>query len=95
MNAYTTVNSPLGTLLLVGIRRDGEDAGIALMSVSFADTDAVAAEPASRRDAAVFAGALRQLEEYFAGERTVFDLDRAPRGTPFQRRVWAAVDEVA
>lgn len=31
----------------------------------------------------------RQLLEYFAGERKVFDLPLAPRGTPFQQRVWA------
>ena len=32
-----------------------------------------------------------QLEEYFAGERTEFDLPLAPEGTPFQQRVWAAL----
>lgn len=30
-----------------------------------------------------------QLEEYFAGERTEFDVPLAPEGTPFQQRVWA------
>lgn len=30
----------------------------------------------------------RQLEEYFAGSRTEFDLPLDPVGTPFQRRVW-------
>ena len=29
-----------------------------------------------------------QLEEYFRGERRVFALELAPRGTPFQLRVW-------
>jgi len=29
-----------------------------------------------------------QLAEYFAGLRTAFDLELAPQGTPFQRRVW-------
>jgi methylated-DNA-[protein]-cysteine S-methyltransferase len=37
------------------------------------------------------AEAERQLEEYFAGERTVFDLELDRRGTPFQRSVWAEV----
>jgi methylated-DNA-[protein]-cysteine S-methyltransferase len=32
--------------------------------------------------------AARQLEEYFAGARRTFDLPLAPRGTPFQQRVW-------
>lgn len=35
--------------------------------------------------------ALRQLREYAAGERTVFDLPCAPLGTAFQRDVWEAV----
>ena len=33
----------------------------------------------------------RQLREYFAGERFVFDLELDPEGTPFQRAVWDAV----
>lgn len=32
-----------------------------------------------------------QLEEYFDGKRTSFDLPLAPHGSPFQRRVWAAL----
>jgi len=36
----------------------------------------------------------RQLAEYFAGERTTFDLPLAPQGTPFQRQVWAALQEI-
>ena len=33
----------------------------------------------------------RQLLEYFRGERREFDLPLAPRGTPFQQKVWAAL----
>lgn len=44
--------------------------------------------PARVRDAR------RQLEEYFAGKRRAFDLVLAPRGTPFQRRVWNALREI-
>ena len=38
--------------------------------------------------------AARQLEAYFAGERTVFDLELAPEGTPFQQKVWRALCEI-
>ena len=38
--------------------------------------------------------ALRQLGEYFAGERTTFDLGLDPRGTPFQRSVWREVSAI-
>ena len=33
----------------------------------------------------------RQLDEYFAGKRTAFDLPLALRGTPFQMKVWRAL----
>jgi methylated-DNA-[protein]-cysteine S-methyltransferase len=38
--------------------------------------------------------AVMQLEEYFAGRRTTFDLPLAPVGSPFQRRVWEALREI-
>jgi methylated-DNA-[protein]-cysteine S-methyltransferase len=41
-----------------------------------------------------FAEVTRQLTEYFAGERRVFSLDLAPRGTEFQQRVWQGLDSV-
>jgi methylated-DNA-[protein]-cysteine S-methyltransferase len=41
------------------------------------------------------AEALRQLDEYFAGARTVFDLPLDPAaGTDFQRAVWRAVARI-
>ena len=42
-------------------------------------------------DAGAFAEAIEQLEEYFAGSRTQFDLPLAPVGTEFQQRVWRAL----
>src|SRR5207247_131999 len=39
-------------------------------------------------DDAVLSETRRQLAEYFAGERTAFDLPLRPRGTTFQRLVW-------
>lgn len=35
-----------------------------------------------------------QIEEYFAGERTSFDLALEPIGTEFQRAVWLALDTI-
>lgn len=35
--------------------------------------------------------ARQQLAEYFAGERTVFDLPLSLHGTPFMQRVWEAL----
>lgn len=36
----------------------------------------------------------RQLEEYFAGTRTQFDLELHPIGTPFQLAVWAELGRI-
>ena len=37
---------------------------------------------------------MRQLDEYFAGTRREFDLPLAPDGTPFQLRVWQALQTI-
>ena len=39
----------------------------------------------------ITAEAAKQLREYFAGERTVFDFPINPDGTDFQKRVWKAL----
>jgi methylated-DNA-[protein]-cysteine S-methyltransferase len=52
--------------------------------------DAAGSEPAR-----TIAIARAQLDEYFAGARRRFELPLAPRGTPFQRRVWAALADIA
>jgi len=36
----------------------------------------------------------RQLLEYFAGERTAFDLPMCPEGTAFQQTVWRALTAI-
>lgn len=38
--------------------------------------------------------ASRQLTEYAMGERRQFDLPVAPKGTPFQQRVWKLLQEI-
>jgi methylated-DNA-[protein]-cysteine S-methyltransferase len=44
-----------------------------------------------QRDDALLEPARRQLAEYFAAERTEFDLPLRPAGAPFQLRVWEAL----
>ena len=36
-----------------------------------------------------FAEVVKQLDEYFAGKRTKFELNILPKGTVFQKKVWA------
>ena len=35
-----------------------------------------------------FAEVVKQLDEYFAGKRTKFELNISPKGTEFQKKVW-------
>jgi methylated-DNA-[protein]-cysteine S-methyltransferase len=54
-----------------------------------------AVEGARREDDdATLREARRQLEAYFAGESHDFSLPLAPEGTPFQRRVWKALEAI-
>lgn len=36
----------------------------------------------------------RQIDAYFSGKRRDFDLSLAPAGTPFQQRMWAALQRI-
>jgi methylated-DNA-[protein]-cysteine S-methyltransferase len=92
MTVNMTTPSPVGELLLVGAETPD---GVALTSVSMAG-QRNAPEPRDdwRRAPEAFGEVVRQLDAYFAGELTTFDLELAPGGTAFQRRVWKALDSV-
>jgi methylated-DNA-[protein]-cysteine S-methyltransferase len=92
MTVYTTMESPVGELLLVGRKTAG---GVALTSVSMdGQRGASAVRDGWNRDHAAFAEVIRQLTGYFSGELTTFTLELAPRGTDFQQRIWRALDSV-
>src|ERR1700729_835168 len=92
MTSYTTIHSPLGELLLAGEQRT---AGLALTSVSMTgQRNAARPDAAWQHAPEAFAAVTKQLQAYFAGELTTFGLTLAPRGTPFQQRIWQALDAV-
>jgi methylated-DNA-[protein]-cysteine S-methyltransferase len=82
----TTVRSPVGVLDLVA-----DDDG-AVTHLLF-DLEQPWDSPwwSLRHDPRPFDDVVAQLEEYFAGERTLFDVPLAPRGTAFQRAAWDAL----
>jgi len=86
---YAYLETPVGILLIAG--DDG-----AVECISFPrHGKAAKPEPGwleSQRGAV--AEAIRQLREYFAGERTGFDLPLAPKGTEFQRAVWRQLQDI-
>lgn len=85
---YTTVDSPIGELLLLG------DGG-ALRGLYMQEGRKPGTVPRGwARDPEAFVEVRTQLGEYFAGERRSFDLPLEPAGSPFQLQVWRALREV-
>jgi methylated-DNA-[protein]-cysteine S-methyltransferase len=82
---WTIYESPLGPLTLVG----GE-AGLA--ALRFPGRGGALDE--DDHDPALFAVAVRQLDEYFAGRREGFGLHLDLGGTRFQRTVWDALQSI-
>ena len=73
------IASPVGPLAV-------ETGGDAITAVTFH-----ARGPISRHITGIAAEAQRQLDEYFSGRLTAFDLPLSPNGTAFQRDVWNAL----
>lgn len=81
---YTTMESPVGTLVLVS---DGASLTM-LQRDSSRYPVSIGGDWIDDVNAAPFPETRRQLEEYFAGRLTDFDLPLAPKGTAFQMSVW-------
>jgi methylated-DNA-[protein]-cysteine S-methyltransferase len=81
---WDVYESPVGPLTLIAAG-DGR-----LTGVFFPGRTRGLAETSRRPE--LFADAVRQLEEYFGGERRRFELRLELQGNAFQRRVW---DELA
>lgn len=67
------------------------DAQGRLTRFSFNARQAEAVDPAAVRDDDAIADVRRQVEEYCAGERTSFEIERDAAGTAFQHAVWEAL----
>ncbi|ASU77880.1 cysteine methyltransferase [Actinopolyspora erythraea] len=85
---HTVIASPVGDLTavaeddhLVGLYFAGREHG----------NPAAALGPRIDED---FPDTRLQLDEYFAGERTRFDLPLAPHGDEFEQRVWELIAEI-
>lgn len=100
MNAMhrTTHDTPVGRLTLVadasGLRAVlwPDDRATRVPLPESSSTEPATGAPHDPGE--VLALTVLQLDEYLAGERTVFDLPLAPAGTPFQRSVWAVLRSI-
>lgn len=78
--------TPLGAIILA--ETGGKITHLIFEGEKFAE------EEYERKETPVLAEAARQVEEYFKGSRTEFDLPLAPSGTEFMLRVWKALQEI-
>ena len=81
---YRTVDSPIGALALAG-------RGRALTNLRMLNQTYEPDRSDWLRDDRAFSDAVDQLEAYFAGKRTDFDVELNLVGSEFQRRVWQAL----
>lgn len=85
---YCRHDSPVGPLTFHGI-------GDQLHGLHFAKEGLpITPKPGWVEKADAFTEARRQLDAYFAGDLTRFDLDYHLEGSPFQRDVWRALEAI-
>ncbi len=88
-----TIASPVGPLHLLGTSRG-------LAALLWSDLDAelarvrIGADQLDEGASSSMAEVERQLDQYFVGDRTEFDLPLDPRGTEFQLSVWSSLREI-
>lgn len=74
------INTPIGWLQLTSTKE-------ALLAINFAEEES----EYSKTQVTVLTETSTQLQEYFAGNRKIFDIKLSPEGTDFQQRVWKLV----
>ncbi len=87
-SVHAIVDSPLGPLTLRG--EDGVLSGLFMTSHRHGPPR----ESFGNRDDTALPAVREQLAAYFDGGLTTFDVPVALHGTAFQRRVWAALQEI-
>ncbi len=90
MTWKTTFDSPLGEVLVAATGQGV--CGVYFVGQKYfpANADTWIDAP----DRPLLRQARAELREYFAGARTTFTVPLDPRGTPFQRRVWGALQSI-
>lgn len=84
-----SISTPIGRLGVVA-----HDDAVVAIHFEHDDDPPEAVTVVDAGDHPVLDRAVTELEEYFAGTRTEFDLPLDPRGTPFQQQAWAALRRI-
>lgn len=77
------LNSPVGWLKIITNNKE-------LISISFEEKE----EESSENLPEIHLQTIQQLTEYFEGTRKEFQLNLAPEGTDFQKKIWELVSKV-
>ncbi|WP_420571387.1 methylated-DNA--[protein]-cysteine S-methyltransferase [Kordia sp.] len=86
MNTHTAhIKTPLGITRIIS---DGEG----ILEISVLDTETAIEN--SEIIPSVLKKCIVQLEEYFEGKRTEFDIPLTPKGTTFQQKVWSELNKI-
>lgn len=88
-DSQATVKCPIGILTI-----EGNEQAVTRIDLPGTRPTSKSSQRASREVSRPVTSAVRQLEEYFAGERREFDLPIELRGTTFQQEVWLALAEI-
>ncbi|MDX6362374.1 MAG: methylated-DNA-[protein]-cysteine S-methyltransferase [Streptomyces sp.] len=95
MTLHTTIDSPLGELLLVGEESATAKGGTALVSLSMpGQRHAAVAQNGWTEDRDAFTEITAQLRGYFDGTLIRFDIEYVGGGSDFRQRVWKALDTI-
>ena len=86
---YQYIDSPVDPLLLAA-----DEHGLRLIEFHTPRHPMARIADWREGDNAVLQATRMQLEEYFAGTRTRFELPLAPHGTAFQKEVWHALADI-
>ena len=85
---WGTIETPFATFA-AWIDVDGR-----LVRFNLSAAGAASVDRSAIHDERSIANVRRQVEEYCAGERTEFDIERAAEGSAFQHAVWEALVEI-
>ena len=85
---YTNYQTPLGAITLAANH-------LGLTALAFClGKNPLVIQPQWQENHKVFIDVKNQLDQYFSGQRQVFELVLAPSGTPFQQKVWHALTQI-
>lgn len=91
MNYYTTAETPLGELIIA--EEEDRITRLFLSQEDWVDWKETV-QNTEHKETPNLAEAKQQLQEYFAGERKTFTLPLSQKGTPFQQKVWQALEMI-